>query len=246
MDVFGYISSVNKISLVVLALIFLFLLYEIYLFRKDRRKKVIVSVPSFGVTPMQAATPPPAPPPPQKEIPVIKKTRKKIAKKTIGMMVASVLMIIGIGAISFRLSQRSSNNASIAPARPRAAEIPTPTPSPFLPLSSKPTSIINTPAPTEVPPPINVSPTAKAPLLFAKNISLSPTPVVFTTKEEPTPVQQPSPTETLSLSPVPTAALSLPSPTQSIVQNLPESGVAQYSIFIVVLASLLIVGSFLY
>jgi len=246
MNILGSLGSINVISLLVLVGMFIFLLYELYLYQKERKRKKIVSVPSFNpqvkVTPIQPVPPvQPMPAPVQHTMPPKTKPRKKISKKAAGAVVASVLMTGIIGLISFRLSQ-TSPQSTVSPARPRAAALPTLIPSPL--ISQAPTQ-----APDE-----NVSPTTKPPLLLARSLTTSPTrpPQITVTPEVPTPTPaklalaiEVTPTQ----KPTPTAPVSTNAPISNeptTIAKLPESGTSQYTFIFAGIAFFIIVVSFLY
>ena len=250
MNILGYINSVNKISLFVLVAMFLFLLYELYVFQKERARKKI-SVPSFNphpqVTPVSPPVQPvqPMPTPVQLQVATPKKTRSKINKKMVGVFAVSLFMISSVGLISFRLSQTSGQN-SVAPASPKAASLPTSIP-------SSPTTI-----------PITqqaAAPTAKPPLLLARSLtstptriphpttaSSTPTPVLIAKNNPITPTKEPTATipPKLSATPIPTQTTVNVTPDPSGIQQLPQSGTSQYTIFFIGIASFIILVSFLY
>ncbi len=124
-DIVDILSKLNKAALFFFLATLAFLAYEFYLFRKERAKKAKLKVPTFGSV-STSLTPPVI----QKSAPKAQfapSPIKKKSKKAVVILATSVVALGLIGAIAFRLNSTSEQEASVAPANPRAADETAPT-----------------------------------------------------------------------------------------------------------------------
>lgn len=250
MDIFGFFGSVNKISLVVLLIVAGLLVYEFYLGRKDK-KKGVVNLPPFNpskppTVPTAAPLPPvtPVSPPVAAHTPLkMKAPRKKMSRKTAGLLASTLVMIMGIGIIGYRLAQPAPTTQD-----PRAQVDPTPFP---FAATGGPTPEAESQATAP-----GLSPTET--LMTASpsgNLGGPPEPTLT-----PLPTLTPVPTATLiptpTLTPVPTTEAPTPflspttaaltTPGQSGLTELPQTGQIQNAIALGALSLVIIFLSFLF
>lgn len=259
-DIIDILSKLNKAALFFFIATVVFLVYEFYLFRKERSKKSKLKVPQFDN--VQTATMPPvvqkAAPTPQFP-PMQKKKRRK--SKAVVIAAVSVLALGLVGILVFRLNSVTRQDASVAPFQPNANE---PAETTDLTGSEQSTSSARTGTVTE-----SATETAtSSPDLVAATISSAPTPSAATAAPTSVPVASgssmlasaasPSPTKTPVKTATPTPAedestasadIASESARPTGVSELPltaDSNSAPYTMFIFLAAIITFFVAFLY
>ena len=233
MDILNLLTSVNKASILVLVIAAILFLYEFYLSWKEKKRKGVVSVPAFN--PQNKITIKQAPVIHQNVVKPPPRPRKKTNLKTVGLVTTTLVMMGAIGVISFRLSQPQEGN-SISMQNPRASE-PTSVPKQIAAVQ-----------PSQVPSPtVPVSTNVITPTLRPTTRPTQLPSQIPTTAPLSTPSPFPSPTAIITEAPSPSLIpTTVPSVSPTGVNELLQSGVAQYSAIFAAMASLIIIASFLF